>query len=189
MKVEYYRERVARWDRRFYNTCVEISRWSSCLSRQIGAIIVRDNTIVSTGYNGPPRGVTHCSNRIKNDPFLHKLFREAGFIPVISGIPDTGHCPRTALGYKSGEGLHLCTATHAEQNAIVNAARLGISTNGTEIYMNCGIPCKECLKAIINAGIHTVVCENTTDWYDEMSKFLVVESGITTRRFYHLEGD
>jgi len=184
MKVEYYREKIKRWDKRFHSACIEISSWSSCLSRQIGAVIVRDNIIVSTGYNGPPRGVSHCNDRIKNDPVLCKLFTESGLVSV-----NTDFCPRTVLGYKSGEGLHLCTAAHAEQNAIINAARLGVSTNETEIYMNCGIPCKEGLKAIINSGIHTIVCENTDNWYDELSKFLVTEAEITIRKFFHLEGE
>ncbi|MBU2685941.1 MAG: dCMP deaminase family protein [Gammaproteobacteria bacterium] len=151
-------ESLKRWDQRFLGVCIELSTWSSCLSRQIGAVIVKDRTIVSTGFNGPPRGVKHCGEVY-------------------------GGCPRHSNGYKSGEGLELCPAAHAETNTIVNAARLGVSTLGTSIYMNCGIPCRECLKLIINAGINEIVCTDTEDWYDEISKFLVKESNLLIRSF------
>ena len=162
-----------KWDDRFLGLCNEIARWSTCLSRQIGAVIVRNRTIVSTGFNGPPRGIPHCGvERILTD---HSL-------PFIR--PDQRHsCPRQVLNFKSGEGLHLCTASHAEENAIVNAAQIGVSTNGTTMYMNCGIPCRECLKKIINAGIRELVCVNINDWYDEQSKFLIGESSLIIRNY------
>lgn len=155
---DWEHERLKRWDQRFLGACNELAKWSSCLSRQIGVVIVRDRTIVSTGFNGPPRGIPHCWDLYDS-------------------------CPRQLRGFKSGEGLELCSAAHAETNAIVNAARLGISTLGTSIYMNCGIPCRECLKLIINAGITEVICTDTKDWYDEMSKFLVKESNLFIRQF------
>lgn len=175
-QVNQIREKTKKWDQRLLNACDTIANWSSCLSRHIGAVIVRDNTIVSTGFNGPPRGIPHCGEeRIARDSSLH-------YIP-----PDQRHlCPRRTLGLPSGQGLEICTASHAEENAIVNAARLGISTLDTSMYMNCGIPCKDCLKKIINAGITEIVCVNTTDWYDELSKFLVRESNLAIRAFYHL---
>jgi len=146
--------------------------------RKIGALIVGpDYRIRSTGYNGPPVGIPHCGEeRITKDSSLP-------FIP-----PDRRHeCPRRALGFASGEGLEHCTAVHAEANAIANAARLGIPILHDSIYMNCGIPCRECLKLIINAGLDKIVCTNPEDYYDELSRFLVKESGIKIRKFYHLE--
>ena len=162
-----------KWDRHFYDQSILLKSWSTCLSRQVGAVIVRDRTIVSTGFNGPPRGVTHCGEqRILEDkslPFIEVNKRKL--------------CPRVALGFKSGEGLHLCTASHAEENAIINAARIGVSTLGTTMYMSCGIPCQNCIKKIINSGIREIVCINIDDWYDELSKFLVKESNIKIRNY------
>ena len=157
-KRDWESEKLKRWDQRFLGACNELAKWSSCLSRQIGVVIVRDRIIVSTGFNGPPRGIFHCL----------ELY---------------GSCPRQLKGFKSGEGLELCPAAHAEANAIVNAARLGVSTLDTSIYMNCGIPCRECLKLIINAGIKEIICLNTNDWYDKMSKSLVKESNLIIRSF------
>jgi dCMP deaminase len=76
------------------------------------------------------------------------------------------------LGYKSGEGLDLCVAGHAERNALINAARNGIAVKGTTIYMNCPIPCKDCLIEIINAGISEIVVTEQS-FYDETSKYIL----------------
>ena len=161
------------WDDRFYGVCIELASWSRCLSRQIGAILVRDNVIVATGYNGPPRGVTHCGiERISADPWLPALPKDKLKL-----------CPRRALGYPSGAGLDLCPAIHAEENTILNAARVGVSTNGTTMYMSCGVPCKDCIKKIINAGIVELVCVSVDDWYDDLSKFLLKESGVKVRNY------
>ncbi len=164
---------MKKWDKQFFDLCNEIAKWSTCLSRQIGVVIVRDNTIITTGFNGPPRGVTHCGEaRILKDSSLKYI------------LPTNRHlCPRQAMGFKSGEGLEFCTASHAEENAIVNAARIGVSTLETVMFMSCGIPCKECLKKIINAGIVTIVCTDINDWYDEQSKFLVQESNLIIRDY------
>ena len=166
-----------KWDKRFYQATQEIASWSMCLSRQIGAVIVRDRTIVSTGFNGPPRGVTHCGEqRLLEDkslPFIEAKNRHL--------------CPRQALGFKSGKGLHLCTASHAEENAIINAARIGVSTLGTTMYMSCGIPCQNCIKKIINSGIREIVCINIYDWYDELSKFLVRQTSLKIRDYENEE--
>jgi dCMP deaminase len=152
---------------------MEVSEWSTCLSRKIGTVIVRDDILISTGFNGPPRGVTHCGEA--------RVFRDKSlpFIP----IQNRNECPRRAMGYRSGQGLEFCTASHAEENAIINAARIGISTLGTKMYMNCGIPCRECLKKIINSGIVEIICMNLDDWYDELSKFLVKESDLIIRNY------
>ncbi len=96
---------------------------------------------------------------------------------------DRNKCPRQAAGFKSGEGLELCTASHAEENAIINAARIGVSTLETTMFMDCGIPCRECLKKIINAGIVEIVCVDLDDWYDELSKFIVSDSSLIIRNY------
>jgi len=166
---------LVKWDRHFFELCETISRWSSCKSRKIGAVVVRDKTIVSTGYNGPPRGVPHCGDIGSYTEVAAQVYN----------VDPTPKCPRRALGYNSGEGLHLCPAAHAEANAIANAARIGVSTVRTTMYMNCGIPCRECMKLIINAGILELVCLDPEDWYDELSKFLVVNSDVRIRAFSH----
>ena len=118
------------WDTYFLTICNAIASKSPCLSRQIGAIIVRENSIISTGYNGPARGLPHCEG------------------PT---------CPRRAMGFKSGEGLEHCPATHAEANCIANAARLGVSVRGASLYMNTQCPCKDCMSLIVNAGLSNVI--------------------------------
>ena len=143
------------WDKYFHNLCIAVASKSSCLSRQIGAVIVSDHSIVSTGYNGPPRGYPHCDGAI---------------------------CPRHEKGYKSGEGLLECPAAHAEANAIVNAARNGVSTLGCTLYLNTLIPCKDCMILIINAGIKEIVCEELK-LYHEMSARLLVYTDIKVRTF------
>lgn len=104
-----------------------VAQRSTCLRRQVGAVIVdEDWRVVSTGYNGAPASVSHCL--------------------------ETG-CPRQNV--PSGQMLHLCTATHAEANAIANAARQGHRVNGSRIFCSI-LPCQECLKLLINAGIREV---------------------------------
>ena len=157
-----------KWNKHFFEQCELLANWSECLSRKVGAVIVRDNVMVSSGFNGPPRGVVHCGEkRIIVDSSL----------PYIK--PKDRHlCPRKALHFKSGEGLEFCTALHAEENAIINAARIGVSTNETTIFMNCGVPCKDCLKKIINAGITKIVCIDVHDTYDRLSMFLISQSNL-----------
>jgi len=166
-----------KWDSNFYMLCQTIAVWSTCLSRQIGVVIVRDKTIVSTGFNGPPRGIPHCGpERILVDDSLPAILVEKRFL-----------CPRQACGFKTGQGLEICIASHAEENAIVNAARIGVSTLGTTMFMSCGIPCSNCLKKIINAGIVELVCTDVDDWYDEQSKFLVSQSSLKIRNYLNEE--
>ena len=144
---------MTRWDDYFLKVATVVASNSKCQSRQIGAVLVKDKAIISTGYNGPPRGVPHCER-----------------------------CPRQLQGYKSSEGLHLCPATHAEANCIVQAAKNGICTNNSIMYLTCNVPCKNCLALIINAGIEEVVCVSL-DWYDELSPFLVAQSDLIIREY------
>jgi dCMP deaminase len=148
-----------------------VAERSKCLSRKIGAVLVRDDIIISTGYNGPPRGVPHC---LKERLEFDEVIREA-----LSGmtINMETECPRRLLGYDSGHGLEICPATHAEANAIIQAAKAGVSTEGSTLYLTCEFPCKSCLGLIINAGVKKIYCtENRL--YDPCSKFMYVNSDV-----------
>lgn len=142
------------WDLYFHTICCAIASKSPCLSQQIGAILVRDRSIVSTGYNGPARSYPHCQ----------------------------GECPRHLKGYKSGEGLVECPAAHAEGNCIANAARIGASTVGCTLYMNCVVPCKDCAVLLVNAGIAEVVVEKLI-YYHEMSRGIFENGNVKVREF------
>ena len=169
---------MERWDKYFLDICNTVASNSKCLSRKIGAIIVRDKSIISTGYNGSPRGIPHCgSERFKVDADLRNTMIIIHSDRIMDKI-----CPRRLMGFESGEGLEWCIASHAERNAIVNAARNGIKVKGAKMYMNCGIPCCECLKEIINVGIEEIICTNL-EYYDRMTSFLLQNSGIKFRRF------
>ena len=86
---------------------------------------------------------------------------------------------------KSGEGLEWCVAGHAERNALINAARFGIETKGTTMYMDCGTPCTPCLVEIINAGIEEIVITKE-HYYDQSAEYLLKESGLKWRIYSHL---
>ncbi len=103
------------------------------MRRNIGAVIVKDKRILATGYNGAPSGVPHCT--------------EVG-------------CLRQELGVPSGERTEICRGLHAEQNAIIQAAKYGISVEGSTIYSTTE-PCSLCAKMLINAGITRVVFKET----------------------------
>ena len=143
------------WDEYFKNLSYVVASNSKCLSRHIGAVLVQNKAVISTGYNGPPRGIPPCPGP---------------------------KCPRTTLGFLSGEGLHLCPATHAEANCIAQAAMNGVVTKGATMYVTCGVPCKNCLALIINAGIKEVVC-TSLDWYDSLSPFIVEHSNLIIREY------
>jgi dCMP deaminase len=116
------------WDEYFMQMAQVVAGRSTCLRRQVGAVIVKDKQILSTGYNGSPSGLRHCV--------------------------ETG-CLRQKLGIPSGERTEICRAVHAEQNALVQAAKHGVSINGADIYTTLQ-PCVLCTKLIINAGIKRV---------------------------------
>lgn len=123
---------------------------STCLRRQVGAVIVKDKHIVATGYNGAPRGLDHCGER------------EDGCLRIAKGVP-------------SGEKHELCRALHAEQNAIIQAATLGQSIEGAVIYITHQ-PCVICAKMIINAGISRIVVRE--GYPDELAVEILREAGI-----------
>lgn len=121
---------------------------ASCIRRQVGAVIVKDNMVLTTGYNGAPRGLAHAS--------------EVG-------------CLRDQLGVPSGQRHELCRGLHAEQNAIVQAARHGISIEGAELYCTTH-PCVICIKMILNAGLRAVYY--LEGYADEISRQIIVEAGF-----------
>lgn len=168
---------VNSWDEYFYNVARQAARNSKCFSRRIGAILVKDNSIISTGYNGPPRGIPQCDKRWGNDVSLHPYIDSKFDINTVKGI-----CPRKIIGAKSGTQMELCPASHAEENTILNCARLGISTKDTTMYMCCGIPCNKCMTKIINAGVSELVVTGF-NYYDELSKYLLQQSTIKVRKF------
>jgi len=180
---------INNWDHYYYLLSVLVAQNSRCLSTKIGAVLVKDKSIISTGYNGPPRGIPHCDVRCNSSPhnkvvFDSKLENDlfvAGYRP--SKVQKLDNCPRRLLGYKSGEGLEYCIAGHAERNALLNAARHGISTYDTTLYLSCGVPCKDCLIEIINAGVKEVVVVDKYNFYDETSKYIKANSNLTIRNY------
>lgn len=219
MKINHYTVEVeapGSWDGYFYNFCVTAASNSKCLSRKIGAVIVRDKTILSTGYNGPPRGIMTCDKRWLHDPEIVKEYNkrvtEKGrsdlvlpkdFTMTEEGVfhdlgvakrwddEFKGVCPRyvKGMGYGSGQGLEWCVAGHAERNAIVNAARMGMpELKGCSIYMSCGVPCTPCLIEIINAGIEEIICTEISFYaFDRSCKYLLDNSDLKIRKFDFIE--
>ena len=116
-------------DAYFMEIAYVVAKRSTCLRRQVGAVLVKDKHILATGYNGAPKGLKHCS--------------------------ETG-CLRQQMGIPSGERHELCRAVHAEQNAIAQAALHGVSVEGSTLYCTLS-PCSLCAKLLINAGVKRVV--------------------------------
>jgi len=138
------------WDEYFMKITNLVAERSTCLRRKVGATIVKDKRIVSTGYNGAPKGLSHCL--------------EAG-------------CLRDEMGVPSGERHELCRGAHAEQNAIIQAAGSGTSMEGATMYCTDS-PCSTCTKMIINAGIKRLVLGKK--YPDELGEKLIQEAGIET---------
>jgi len=163
------------WDNYFLTLCNSIATKSPCLSRQIGSILVQDKSIVSTGFNGPPRGIPHCGyDRYDKDENIRHL--------LVGHVFKSDICPRKLLNYPSGTHMELCPAQHAEENAVSNAARNGVITLGTTCYLNSVIPCSKCFGTLLNAGISEIVCVEDK-LYDEQAQFLINNSTIKIREF------
>ncbi len=188
------------WDEWYHELCDVVAKKSQCLSRKIGAVLVRDKTVISQGYNGPPRGVMTCDLRWLHDKEMRKAAGFDKYEPMETLIDAKkfhekyerdleGKCPRYVpeFGFKSGEGLDWCVAGHAERNALINAARHGIKTDGCKLYMNCGIPCTPCLVEVINAGIEEIIVTKLV-FYDQSAEYLLKESGLKCRVYDHLKG-
>ena len=133
-----------------------VASWSSCFqeNRQVGAVIALNKRILTTGYNGASSGVKSCKER--------------------------GVCLRRELGIPSGTRHEVCYATHAEQNAIIQAARLGLSVDGATLYCTHQ-PCVICAKMIINSGIQRIVYRE--GYPDEFSLQLLGEAGVQIEKF------
>ncbi len=145
------------WDEYFMKIVDLVKTRSTCLRRQVGALIVKDKRILASGYNGAPAGVSHCE--------------EVG-------------CLRQQLNIPSGERHELCRAIHAEQNAIVQAAYAGTSVKDSTIYVSLQ-PCSLCAKLIINAGITKLVYRGS--YPDELSLSMLNEAGIELVNFDEVE--
>ncbi|PLX17018.1 MAG: cytidine deaminase [Candidatus Muiribacterium halophilum] len=137
------------WKHYFMDITNLVSTRSTCLRRGVGAIIVENKHILATGYNGVPRGITHCEQ--------------------------TG-CLREKLNVPSGQRAELCRGLHAEQNAIIQAATHGVKIEGADLYCTHQ-PCVICSKMIINAGIKKVYIAHP--YPDELAQEMLSEAGIT----------
>ena len=151
-----------KWDDRFVEMARLVSGWASCYQqdRKIGAVIVRDKRVMTTGYNGAPAGMKTCKER--------------------------GECLRRKLGIESGTRAEVCYAAHAEQNAILQAARLGISIDGATLYCTHQ-PCSVCAKMIVNAGIRRVVYEQ--GYPDAFSLEIFRETGVELEKYEEHENE
>ena len=145
-----------KWDLRLVKMARLIAEWSSCYrkGRAIGAVIVKDKRIMTTGYNGAPAGLKTCRER--------------------------GECMRDRLKIESGTHAELCYAIHAEQNAILQAAKLGISIDGGVIYCTHQ-PCSVCAKMIVNVGIKRVIYEQ--GYPDPFSLEIFKEAGVQLEQY------
>ena len=145
-----------KWDARFMELAEVIASWASCYQqdRKIGAVIVKNKRIVTTGYNGAPAGIKTCMER--------------------------GECLRKKMGIASGTKHEICYAIHAEQNAIIQAAKLGSSIDGATLYCTHQ-PCVICAKMIVNSGISRVVYKH--GYPDEFSVQMLKEGGVVLERY------
>ncbi len=141
------------WDEYFLDIATLVASRSTCLRRQVGAVLVRDKRILSTGYNGAPSGVSHCL---------------------------TVGCLREELGIPSGERHELCRAVHAEQNAIIQAALHGVSTKGSTLYCTTQ-PCVLCAKMLINAGVEAIYFNGS--YPDKLALEMLNEAGVKLNLF------
>ena len=136
------------WDEYFMEMAELARQRSTCLRRGVGAVIVKDNRVIATGYNGVPKGIRHCE--------------------------ETG-CLRQQLNVPSGKMHELCRGLHAEQNAIIQAACLGQSIEGSTLYCTTQ-PCIICTKMLINAGIKRVVIRES--YPDQLAQDMAKEAGL-----------
>lgn len=136
------------WDEYFIKIAEDVSERAICEKRKVGALIVKDNRILSSGYNGAPKGFKHCS--------------------------ETG-CLRKEMNIPSGQRHELCRGLHAEQNAIIQAAWHGVKIEGGTMYCTYQ-PCSICVKMIINAGIVRLVY--TGGYPDELAAQMLKESRL-----------
>jgi len=142
------------WEEYFMEITRLVAKRSTCLRRQVGAVLVMDKRILATGYNGAPSGLAHCL--------------EVG-------------CLREKRQIPSGERHELCRGLHAEQNVIIQAAFHGIRIQGSTLYCT-NLPCAICTKMLINAGIKEIIYEG--GYQDALSREMLLEAGIPARQFH-----
>lgn len=141
------------WDEYFMNITALVAQRSTCMRRKVGAILVRDKHIISTGYNGAPAKISHC---------------------LAVG------CLREEKGIPSGQRHELCRGLHAEQNAIIQAALHGVSVDGATLYCT-NMPCSICSKMLINARIESISYKE--GYADSLSSSMLEEAGIPLIHF------
>lgn len=147
------------WDEYFMGIALQVSERSTCVRRKTGAVIVREKRILTTGYNGAPVGLIHCE--------------DVGCIRDNNSIP-------------SGSNHELCRGIHAEQNAVVQAARFGNAIEGATIYTTHH-PCVLCAKILVNAGIDSIIYHES--YPDELSAQILKEAGVGVRSVLCPEAD
>lgn len=133
----------------YMNIAFAVSLRSTCLRRKVGSIIVKDNRILSTGYNGAPSSLPNCCD-------------------------DCTRCYRSAHNIPSGQMLDMCYAVHAEQNAILNAMKTGEDLRGASLYVNT-YPCATCMKLTLQVGIRNIYFID--DYENEFTKNMAKEAG------------
>ncbi len=141
------------WDEYFMEITQVVAKRSTCLRRRVGAVVVRDKRILTTGYNGAPMGLPHCE--------------EAG-------------CLRQDLHIPSGQRQEICRGLHAEQNAIIQGGFHGVCLEGATIYCTT-FPCATCSKMIINAGIRRLIFAES--YPDDFSEGFLRTAGVEIARF------
>lgn len=148
-----------KWDERFMNLAETVAEWSSCYqsNRHVGAVCVKDKRVLTTGYNGASAGIESCAEK--------------------------GECLRRVKNIASGTMQEVCYAVHAEQNAICQAAKLGISLDGATMYVTHQ-PCVICTRMIINSGVKKVIYKN--GYPDEFALKLFAESDVEIVKFDEL---
>ncbi len=129
-----------------------VAKRSTCLRRSVGAVLVKDKRLLSTGYNGAPSGIRHCA--------------------------ETG-CLREQLNVPSGERHELCRGIHAEQNAIIQAAYYGVSIKDSTLFCT-HLPCSICTKMLINSGITTIY--HASGYTDPLAMDMMKEAGLEVYR-------
>lgn len=148
------------WDEYFMKITELVATRSTCIRRSVGCIVVRNKRILTTGYNGPPEGIEHCESR--------------------------GGCMRDKLNIPSGERMELSRAIHAEQNAIIQAARMGMSIEDSTVYVTTH-PCFTCSKMLINAGIKKIIYRE--GYPDKYARSILKEAGVKVIQYEELIGD
>lgn len=159
-KEKHEVDKMGKWDKRFMEMAETVANWSSCFqeNRHVGAVCVRDKRILTTGYNGAPQGIKSCAER--------------------------GECLRRVRNIASGTMQEVCYAVHAEQNAIAQAAKMGISLEGSTMYVTHQ-PCILCTRMIINSGVKKVIYKN--GYPDAFALELFKESDVELVKYSDIE--